>query len=94
MRLLLLPETLIAAKYQILSIFEMIQLYGLGLAVLMLFQAYLYKHGGILEDMMKPVLIRFRDSDFIDFIQNSGLGTRRCRITFFLLFVFQMVWKQ
>ncbi|MCF0058044.1 hypothetical protein [Dyadobacter sp. CY356] len=57
--IVILPETLIAAKYQILSFFEIMQLYGLGLAVLMLFQVYLYKRGGILEDMLKPVLIGF-----------------------------------
>lgn len=56
---IIIPETLIAAKYQILSFFEIIQLYGLGLAVLMLFHAYLYKRGGILEDMLKPVLTGF-----------------------------------
>ncbi|GLU55665.1 hypothetical protein [Dyadobacter frigoris] len=57
--LIIIPETLIAAKYQVLSLFEIIQLYGLGLAVLMLFHTYLYKHGGILEDLLKPLLIGF-----------------------------------
>jgi hypothetical protein len=57
--ILIIPETLIAVRYQVLSFLEIFQLYGLGLAMLVLFHAYLYKHSGLLEEMMKPVLIGF-----------------------------------
>lgn len=56
---LLLPETLIALRYQVISFLELTQLYSLGLSVILLFYTYLHKRCGLLEDMMKPVLIGF-----------------------------------
>jgi hypothetical protein len=57
--ILIIPETLIVIRSQVLSFLEMAQLYGIGLAVLMLFHAYLYRKAGLLEEMMKPVLVGF-----------------------------------
>lgn len=56
---ILLPETLIAARYQLLSLTEIIELFVLGTSCLLLFHSYLYKKGGFLDDMMKPVLLGF-----------------------------------
>lgn len=55
----ILPETLMIVRYQVISILEVVQLYTLGLSALMLFHSYVYKRGGLLEDMMKPVLSGF-----------------------------------
>lgn len=63
--ILLAPETLVAIRYQIISFSEVMQLYGLGLALILLFHAYLYKRIGLLEDMMKPVLMVFVILTFI-----------------------------
>jgi hypothetical protein len=57
--IIITPETLLVIRYQVLSLTEGLQLFGLGLAVLMLFHACLYRRGGLLEEMMKPVLIGF-----------------------------------
>jgi hypothetical protein len=57
--MLIFPETLIAIKQNTLNIFEIIQLYGLGLSTLVLFHVYLYKKDGLLEDTMQPVLFGF-----------------------------------
>jgi len=56
---LLAPETLVALRYQIISFSEVMQLYILGLALILLFHIYLYKQSALLEDMMKPVLSGF-----------------------------------
>ena len=63
--ILLAPETLVAIRYQIISFSEVMQLYGLGLALILLFHAYLYKRTGLLEDVMKPVLSGFVILTFI-----------------------------
>jgi hypothetical protein len=57
--ILIIPETLIVLRYNVLSIFEVLQLYALGLSALLIFHTYLYKRGGLLEDAMKPVLSGF-----------------------------------
>jgi len=57
--ILLAPETFAALRYHVISFLEVIQLYGLGLASILLFHIYLYKKSGLLEDMMKPVLSGF-----------------------------------
>ena len=57
--ILITPETLIVFRYDLFSIKEVLLLYFLGLSILMIFQSYLYRRGGILEDMMKPVLSGF-----------------------------------
>jgi hypothetical protein len=57
--ILIIPETLIAMRYQVLSLSDILELSGLGLAILMLFHTYLYKRSGLLEEMMKPVLTGF-----------------------------------
>jgi len=57
--LLLMPETLIGLRYQVVSVSELTQLYGLGLASVLLFHACLYKNSRSLEDTLKPVLSGF-----------------------------------
>jgi hypothetical protein len=57
--IIILPETIIAVRQNVLSVVENIQLYGLGLSILLLFHTYLYRKRGLLEDMMKPVLLAF-----------------------------------
>lgn len=57
--ILLTPETLVAIRYQVLSLFEIIQLFSLGLALVLLFHTCIYKRSGLLENMMKPVLTGF-----------------------------------
>ena len=56
---ILLPETLITLRYNLLGFLEILQLYGLGLSIILLFHAYLYKKGGLLEDTTQAVLIGF-----------------------------------
>lgn len=57
--LIILPETLISFRYNILSIVDLLQLYTLGFSVLVVFYAYLYKKNGLLEDTMQAVLLSF-----------------------------------
>ncbi len=57
--IIILPETLIVLRYNVLNFSETAQLYGLGLAIIMLFHTYLYKKTGLLEDTMQAVLIGF-----------------------------------
>jgi hypothetical protein len=57
--LIILPETLICFRYHTLTMAEIIQLYGLGLSVLLLFHTRLYRKNGLLEDSIQPVLIGF-----------------------------------
>jgi len=57
--LLILPETLICLRYHVLSFGDAVQLYSLGLGLIMMFHVYLYKKNGLLEDSMQPVLIGF-----------------------------------
>lgn len=57
--LIILPETLALLRYQVLSLVEGMQLYGLGLSCIMLFHTYLYKKNGLLENTMQPVLLGF-----------------------------------
>jgi hypothetical protein len=57
--LVILPETLICLRYVVLSFGDAVQLYSLGLGIIMLFHTYLYKKSGLLEDSMGPVLIGF-----------------------------------
>lgn len=57
--ILILPETLIVFRYNVLTFLEAMQLYSLGLAVLMLFHIYLYKRNGLLEDTTQAVLAGF-----------------------------------
>lgn len=57
--LVILPETLICFRYNVLTFVEIGQLYYLGLSVLMVFHTYLYRKNGLLEDTMQPVLIGF-----------------------------------
>jgi hypothetical protein len=57
--ILIIPETLIAVRYNVIAALEILQLYVLGLSVILIFHSYLYKRGGLLEDMMKPVLSGF-----------------------------------
>ncbi len=57
--IIILPETLIALRQDILPIIELIQIYGLGLALLVLFHVYLYKQNGLLEEMMQLILFGF-----------------------------------
>ena len=56
---IILPETLIALRYNLLDFLEILQLYGLGLSIILLFHAYLYNKGGLLEDTTQGVLIGF-----------------------------------
>lgn len=56
---IILPETLLAARQQVLSLPELAQLYFLGISILLLFHTFLYKRKGLLEDMMQPVLFGF-----------------------------------
>jgi hypothetical protein len=57
--LIILPETLIYFRYEIISFIEIVQLYTLGLSLLLLFHTRLYKKSGLMEDSMQPVLIGF-----------------------------------
>ena len=57
--IIILPETLIVFRYNVLTFSETAQLYSLGLAILMLFHTYLYKRNGLLEDTIQAVLIGF-----------------------------------
>jgi hypothetical protein len=57
--LVILPETLISLRYGVLSLVEGIQIYCLGMGLIMLFHTYLYKKNGLIEDFMQPVLIGF-----------------------------------
>ena len=57
--IIILPETLIALRYNLLAFAEILQLYGLGSAIILLFHAYLYKKNGLLEDTTQVVLIGF-----------------------------------
>ena len=57
--LVILPETSICLHYDVLSLGEGIQIYCLGMGLIMLFHTYLYKKNGLLEDFMQPVLIGF-----------------------------------
>ncbi len=57
--ILLLPETFMLLRDPVLSVWEGVQLYGLGLAVLMLFHTYLYSKNGLLENYLQPVLWSF-----------------------------------
>jgi hypothetical protein len=57
--ILILPETLVALRYNMLTIPELVQLYCLGFSILMFFHAYLYKKNGLLEDTMQAVLLGF-----------------------------------
>jgi len=57
--LIILPETLVSLRQNALPFVEVLQLYGLGLSLLILFHVYLYKKGGLLEDTMQPVLLGF-----------------------------------
>jgi len=57
--IIILPETLIALRYNMLTFLELIQLYCLGFSILMLFHVYLYKKNGLLEDTMQAVLLGF-----------------------------------
>ncbi len=56
---IILPETFLAIRQNILSLTEIIQLYFLGLSLLILFHSYLYKRKGLLEETMQPVLFGF-----------------------------------
>lgn len=57
--LIILPETLICLRYDVLSFGDAVQLYSLGLGIIMLYHTYLYKKNGLLEDSMQPVLTGF-----------------------------------
>jgi hypothetical protein len=57
--MIILPETLICFRYEVITFAEILQLYMLGLALLLLFHASLYKKSGLLEDFMQPALIGF-----------------------------------
>jgi hypothetical protein len=56
---LIIPETLIVVRQNLLGFSEVVQLYGLGLSALVLFHTYLYRKHGLLEDLMKPVLFGY-----------------------------------
>jgi len=57
--LIILPETLIAVRYNLMDFNELLQIYGLGLSVILMFHSYLYKRNGSLEDTTRAVLIGF-----------------------------------
>jgi len=57
--IIILPETMIIFRYDVLTLSETVQLYGLGLGILMTFHTYIYKKNGLLEDTMQAVLIGF-----------------------------------
>jgi hypothetical protein len=57
--IILIPELLIAIRQQALTIAELLQLFALGVSLLVFFHIYLYKKKGLLEDLMQPVLLAF-----------------------------------
>ncbi|HEV7379347.1 MAG TPA: hypothetical protein VGN64_06105 [Dyadobacter sp.] len=57
--LIILPETLICLRYDVITFVEMVQLYALGLSLLLLFHTRLYKKSGLLEDAMQPAFAGF-----------------------------------
>ena len=57
--IIITPETMIIFRYNVLTLSETVQLYGLGLGILMIFHTYIYKKNGLLEDTMQAVLIGF-----------------------------------
>ena len=84
--LLIAPETLVALRYQVISFWEVVQLYCLGLALILLFHTYLYKRSGLLEDMMKPVLSGFVILTFMILykIPVSGIAAAGLVISYYL----------
>ncbi|GGN02024.1 hypothetical protein GCM10010967_40710 [Dyadobacter beijingensis] len=57
--LLLLPETLVVLRSGALSIIEIVQLYTLGLACLIMTHLYFYKKAGLPENAMQVLLFGF-----------------------------------
>jgi hypothetical protein len=57
--IIILPETLAVLRNGSLTIFEIVQLFGLGLSVLVMLHSFLYKKEGLLEDSMQGILLSF-----------------------------------
>jgi len=57
--IIILPETLVAVRNGILTLFEVAQLYGLGLAILVFVHIFFYKKSQLLEDSIQTVLFGF-----------------------------------
>ncbi|WP_247235451.1 hypothetical protein [Telluribacter sp. SYSU D00476] len=58
---LLLPETLVALRYLggLLTLTGLLQLYGLGLASVLVYHTYLYRQDRLLEDTVRPLFIAY-----------------------------------
>jgi hypothetical protein len=57
--IIILPETLVAVRNSVLTFYEVLQLYTLGLAVLAFVHVFFYKKSQLLEDSIQTVLFGF-----------------------------------